>query len=91
MLETSMTIAAAKANVPLDSVDITWQGSAEPDYFVELCCQKKRLPFIGLYGACSTMALSTAPCKLIDGGSRLKYFAVHPVIMRQQRDNTFFQ
>ncbi len=70
MLETSMTRAAAKANVPLDSVDYNLAGDLLNQIISSnYAARKIGLPFIGLYGACSTMALSTAlGAMLIDGG-----------------------
>ncbi|MCM1564726.1 MAG: stage V sporulation protein AD [Dehalobacter sp.] len=70
MLQTSMTRAAAKANVPLNSVDYNLAGDLLNQIISSnYAARQIGLPFIGLYGACSTMALSTAlGAMLIDGG-----------------------
>jgi len=74
MLETSMRGAANKVNIPLECIDYSLAG----DLLNQLVCsnfasRQIGLPFIGLYGACSTMALSIAlGAMLIDGGFATK-------------------
>ncbi len=70
MLETAMREVVNKANVPLVSVDYILAGDLLNQIISSsFAARQIGLPFIGLYGACSTMALSTAlGAVLIDGG-----------------------
>jgi len=70
MLETAMRGAVSKANVPLDAVDYILAGDLLNQIISSnFAARQIGLPFIGLYGACSTMALSTAlGAMLVDGG-----------------------
>lgn len=70
MLETTMTKAAQKANIPLDGIDYNLAGDLLNQIISSnYAARQVGLPFIGLYGACSTMALSSAlGAMLIDGG-----------------------
>ncbi|HHV64791.1 MAG TPA: stage V sporulation protein AD [Peptococcaceae bacterium] len=70
MLERSMRGAIDKAQVPLESVDYILAGDLLNQIISSnFAARQLGLPFIGLYGACSTMALSLAlGGMLIDGG-----------------------
>jgi stage V sporulation protein AD len=69
MLETTIRGAINKANISLDSVDFMLAGDLLNQIISSnFAARQIGLPFIGLYGACSTMALSTAlGAMLIDG------------------------
>ncbi|NLI90886.1 MAG: stage V sporulation protein AD [Peptococcaceae bacterium] len=70
MLEKAMRGAAGKVNIPVDSVDYILAGDLLNQIISSnFAARQIGLPFIGLYGACSTMALSMAlGAMLIDGG-----------------------
>lgn len=70
MMETALRGAAEKANIPLDSIDYILAGDLLNQIISSnFAARQIGLPFIGLYGACSTMALSSAlGSMLIDGG-----------------------
>lgn len=70
MLETVMRGAVDKAKLPLGSIDYILAGDLLNQIISSnFAARQIGLPFIGLYGACSTMALSTAiGAILIDGG-----------------------
>ncbi|UWG98771.1 stage V sporulation protein AD [Dehalobacter sp. DCM] len=70
MLEMTMTKVAEKAKVPLESIDYNLAGDLLNQIISSnYAARQVGLPFIGLYGACSTMGLSTAlGAMLIDGG-----------------------
>lgn len=70
MLENAMRGAANKANIALDSIDYALAGDLLNQIISSnFAARQIGLPFIGLYGACSTMALSLAlGSMLIDGG-----------------------
>lgn len=70
MLENAMRKVANKADIPLDSVDYILAGDLLNQIISSnFAARQIGLPFIGLYGACSSMALSMAMgSMLIDGG-----------------------
>ncbi len=70
MLETVLRGAADKAKVPLDSVDFILAGDLLNQIISSsFAARQIGIPFIGLYGACSTMVLSAAMgAMLIEGG-----------------------
>ncbi len=70
MLETAMRGAVQKVNIPLHAIDYILAGDLLNQIISSnFAARQIGLPFIGLYGACSTMALSTAVgAMLIDGG-----------------------
>ncbi|RNC28732.1 MAG: Stage V sporulation protein AD [Candidatus Dichloromethanomonas elyunquensis] len=70
ILERAMRGALEKVNVPSDSVDYILAGDLLNQIISSnFAARQMGLPFIGLYGACSTMALSIAlGSMLIDGG-----------------------
>lgn len=70
MLENALKGAAQKAGVLLDSIDYALAGDLLNQIIsANFAARQIGLPFIGLYGACSTMALSMAlGSMLIDGG-----------------------
>lgn len=74
MLENVMRSASQKANVPLESIDYILAGDLLNQIISSnFAARQIGLPFIGLYGACSTMALSMAlGAMLIDGGFAAK-------------------
>jgi stage V sporulation protein AD len=74
MLEKAMRGAVDKAQVPLESVDYILAGDLLNQIIsANFAARQLGLPFIGLYGACSTMALSLAlGAMLIDGGYAAK-------------------
>lgn len=77
MLEKAIRGAASKGNIPLDSVDYILAGDLLNQIISSnFAARQIGLPFIGLYGACSTMALSIAlGSMLIDGGYASKVVA----------------
>lgn len=91
MLEKAIRGAANKGNIPLDSVDYILAGDLLNQIISSnFAARQIGLPFIGLYGACSTMALSTAlGSMLIDGGYASKVIASasshHDTAERQYR------
>jgi len=70
MLEKAMRGAIDNGQIPLDSVDYVLAGDLLNQIISSnFAARQIGLPFIGLYGACSTMALSIAlGAMLIDGG-----------------------
>ena len=70
MLERAMREVATKAEIPLNSVDYILAGDLLNQIISSnFAARQIGLPFIGLYGACSSMALSMAlGSMLIDGG-----------------------
>jgi len=70
MLETALRGVADKAKVTVDSVDFVLAGDLLNQIISSsFAARQLGIPFIGLYGACSTMALSTAlGAMLIEGG-----------------------
>lgn len=70
MLEKTMREAASKADVPLDAVDYILAGDLLNQIISSnFAARQIGLPFIGLYGACSSMALTMAVGSMvIDGG-----------------------
>ncbi|NLO98239.1 MAG: stage V sporulation protein AD, partial [Peptococcaceae bacterium] len=70
MLETVLTGAATKAGVPVESIDFILAGDLLNQIISSsFAARQLGIPFIGLYGACSTMALSVAlGAMLIEGG-----------------------
>lgn len=70
MMENTMRGVINKADIPLDTVDYILAGDLLNQLISSnFSARQLGLPFIGLYGACSTMALSMAiGSMLIDGG-----------------------
>lgn len=70
MLERAMRGAVTKVGIPLQAIDYILAGDLLNQIISSnFAARQIGLPFIGLYGACSTMALSIAlGSMLIDGG-----------------------
>ncbi len=70
MMEKSMRGAIDKAGLTLNDIDMILAGDLLNQIIsANFSARNMGLPFIGLYGACSTMALSTAVgAMVIDGG-----------------------
>ncbi|MFZ3101491.1 MAG: stage V sporulation protein AD [Desulfitobacteriaceae bacterium] len=77
MLQNAMQGAIDTAGVPVDQIDYMLAGDLLNQITSSnFAARKMALPFIGLYGACSTMALSMAVgSMLLDGG-----FARHALV-----------